>query len=70
MTDIDPSLDQERSFQEAELEEDFKMSHYRDRDLPPLNLAEAIGRRFAPLGGVDLELPAEEFVGTPPLFDQ
>ena len=34
-----------------------------------LNLAEAIRRRFAPLGGVDLELPPPEFVGEPPSFD-
>lgn len=33
------------------------------------NLAEAIRRRFAPLGGVDLELPAEEFVEARPVFD-
>ena len=30
-----------------------------DRDQPEPNLAEAIRRRFAPLGGVDLELPRE-----------
>jgi antitoxin FitA len=29
------------------------------------NLAEAIRRRFAPLGGIDLELPARELVGKP-----
>ena len=34
------------------------------------NLAEAIRRRFAPLGGVDLELPPPEFVGEPPSFDR
>src|SRR3954447_21569007 len=39
-----------------------------DRDQPEPNLAEAIRRRFAPLGGVDLELP-REFVGEPPSFD-
>jgi antitoxin FitA len=33
------------------------------------NLAEAIRRRFAPLGGVDLELPPNEFVDKPPSFD-
>ena len=33
------------------------------------NLAEAIRRRFAPLGGVDLELPPREEVGEPPSFD-
>ena len=30
------------------------------------NLAEAIHRRFAPLGGVDIELPPSEFVDAPP----
>ena len=39
-----------------------------DRDQPEPNLAEAIRRRFAPLGGVDLELP-REFVDAPPSFD-
>jgi antitoxin FitA len=33
------------------------------------NLAEAIRRRFAPLGGVDLKLPPREDVGEPPSFD-
>jgi plasmid stability protein len=37
-----------------------------DRDQPEPNLAEAIRRRFAPLGGVDLELPPAE---APPTFD-
>ena len=40
-----------------------------DRDEPEPNLAEAIRRRFAPLGGVDLELPPREFVDDPPSFD-
>jgi antitoxin FitA len=40
-----------------------------DRDEPEPNLAEAIRRRFAPLGGVDLELPPREFVDEPPSFD-
>jgi plasmid stability protein len=39
------------------------------RDQPEPNLAEAIQRRFAPLGGVDLELPPPELVGEPPSFD-
>ena len=39
-----------------------------DRDQPEPNLAEAIRRRFAPLGGVDLELP-RELVDEPPSFD-
>ena len=40
-----------------------------DRDRPEANLAEAIRRRFVPLGGVDLELPPHEFVNEPPSFD-
>ena len=40
-----------------------------DREQPEPNLAEAICRRFAPLGGVDLELPPAEFVDAPPSFD-
>jgi antitoxin FitA len=40
-----------------------------DRDRPEANLAEAIRRRFVPLGGVDLELPPHEFVDEPPSFD-
>jgi antitoxin FitA len=38
-------------------------------DQPEPNLAEAIRRRFAPLGGVDLELPPREFVNELPPFD-
>ena len=33
------------------------------------NLAEAIRRRFAPFGGVDLDLPRREPAGEPPKFD-
>ena len=40
-----------------------------ERDRPEPNLAEVIRRRFAPLGGVDLELPPSEIVGEPPSFD-
>jgi plasmid stability protein len=40
-----------------------------DRDQPEPNLAEAIRRRFAPFGGVDLELPPPECVEAPPSFD-
>jgi hypothetical protein len=31
--------------------------------MPEPNLAETIRRRFAPFGGVDLELPPDEMVG-------
>ena len=40
-----------------------------DRDQSEPNLAEAIRRRFAPLGGVDLDLPPAQFVDAPPSFD-
>jgi antitoxin FitA len=40
-----------------------------ERDQTEPDLAEAIRRRFAPLGGVDLELPPREDVGDPPSFD-
>lgn len=33
-----------------------------EREHPEVNLAEAIRRCFAPLGGVDLELPPAEFI--------
>lgn len=33
---------------------------------PPRNLAEAIRRRFQPLGGVELRLPARDPVREPP----
>ncbi len=35
----------------------------------PLNLAEAIRRRMAPLGGVELVLPAREPARDPPDFE-
>lgn len=40
-----------------------------DTDQAELNLAEAIRQRFAPLGGVDLDMPPAEFVDVPPSFD-
>ena len=36
---------------------------------PPANLAKAIRARFAPLGGVDLEIPPREFMRDPPDFE-
>jgi antitoxin FitA len=36
---------------------------------PAVNLYQRIRNRFAPLGGVDLELPPRELVGEPPRFD-
>ncbi len=35
---------------------------------PPTNLAEAIRRRFAPFGGVELEIPPREPMRKPPRF--
>ena len=35
----------------------------------PANLGEAIHRRFAALGGVDLDLPPREAMPEPPRFD-
>lgn len=35
-----------------------------------VNLAEAIRRRFAPLGGVELELHPAVIVGEPPSFER
>jgi antitoxin FitA len=35
-------------------------------DVPPTNLADAIGRRFRPLGGVDLALPERGPIRPPP----
>ncbi len=37
---------------------------------PPRNLGEAIRRRFAPLGGVDLEIPPREPARDPPDFSE
>ena len=40
-----------------------------NRKTGPKNLASAIRARFAPLGGVELELPPREPAGEPPRFD-
>ena len=34
-----------------------------------INLAEAIRRRFAPFGGVELDLPPREILGDAPIFE-
>ena len=39
------------------------------RTSAPANLGEAIHRRFASLGGVELELPSREAMPEPPHFD-
>lgn len=40
-----------------------------ERDSGPVDLAAAIRGRFAPLGGVELELPEREPAREPPLLD-
>ncbi|MCY4545489.1 MAG: plasmid stabilization protein [Gemmatimonadetes bacterium] len=40
-----------------------------DENNPPANLAEAIRARFAPLGGIELELPPREPMREPPEFE-
>ena len=74
---VDPALKEElrvraarhgRSM-EAELRHILKEALGGETRRAEPNLAEAIRRRFAPLGGVDLELPPPEFVGEPPSFD-
>lgn len=40
-----------------------------EKSKEPTNLAEAIRRRFAPLGGVDLKIPPRGKLREPPRFD-
>jgi plasmid stability protein len=54
---------------EAEVREILETTLAEHKGQPQPNLAEAIRRRFAPLGGVDLELPPDEFVDAPPSFE-
>ena len=54
---------------EAELRSILSEAVRADRDQPEPNLAEAIRRRFAPLGGVDLEPHPPAPIGPPPSFD-
>jgi plasmid stability protein len=53
---------------EAELRSILSEAVEADRDQPEPNLAEAIRRRFAPFGGVDLESHPPVTIGEPP-FD-
>ena len=55
---------------EAELRQILREALNGQRSDSELNLAEAIRRRFAPLGGVELELPPREVSDSPPDFDQ
>ncbi len=53
---------------EQEARDILRCSLYRD--IPKAgNLAEAIRSRFAPLGGVELEIPPREPMPEPPRFD-
>ena len=54
---------------EAEVRAILSEAAAGEHDETEPNLAEAIRRRFAPLGGVDLELPSAEYVEEPPSFD-
>ena len=54
---------------EAEVRQILETTLAEPEKPPEPNLAEAIRRRFAPLGGVDLEPPPDETVGEPPPFD-
>jgi plasmid stability protein len=54
---------------EAELRSIVNDALARDEDGEPKNLAEAIRRHFAPLGGVELELPPRGPAREPPQFD-
>lgn len=53
---------------EAELRAILADTLTEDRDTHP-NLAEAIQQRFAPFGGVELELPPRTAVRPPPSFE-
>ena len=53
---------------EQEVRDILRMSLYSDRPTAK-NLAEAIKRRFAPLGGVELKIPPREPMPEPPTFD-
>ena len=50
---------------EDEVREILETTLPETEELLQANLAEAIRRRFAPLGGVDLEPPPDEFVEAP-----
>ena len=54
---------------EAELRQIIKDAVAGGSETPKVNLAEAIRRRFAPFGGVELELPPRETAREPPRFE-
>ena len=53
------------------MEEEARLILREAVDIPasPANLGEAIHRRFAALGGVELDLPSREAMPKPPRFD-
>ena len=53
---------------EAELRDILRQT-LTEEGADEVNLAEAIRRRFAPLGGVELELPPRTDIGEPPSFE-
>jgi plasmid stability protein len=54
---------------EAELRSILHEALERDEDRSVPNLAEAIRRRFSPLGGVELEAHPPVMLAEPPTFD-
>jgi len=75
--DVDPALKERLRVRaaehghsmEAELRQILQDTLKEPERASEPNLAEAIRRRFAPLGGVDLELPSNEIVGDPHSFE-
>lgn len=55
---------------EAELRQIIQDAVSSGAETEETNLAEAIRRIFAPLGGVELELPPREIVDEPPEFGE
>jgi plasmid stability protein len=53
---------------EAEVREILQQT-LKEPERPELDLYQRIRRRFAPLGGVDLDLPPRELAREPPRFD-
>ena len=53
---------------EAEVREILQQT-LKEPQLPAVDLYRRIRGRFAPLGGVDLDLPPRELAGEPPRFD-
>jgi plasmid stability protein len=72
---IDDSLKQSLRIRAAEhghsMEEEARniLRQAMGRAAPPQNLGEAIHRRFAAIGGVELDLPQREAMPAPPRLD-